>query len=164
MTIRLLKSLMVLAVGLWGLLVGVDNLLDYGSNWQFVRHVLSMDTVFPDNPLKYRAVTNTTLEALGYWGIIAAELAIGLLCVGGAWKLVRARRDVASFNAAKAMAATGLTLLFLLYYVGFVTVGGEWFGMWQSQIWNGQAKAVEFLTCGMLVLIVLLLPESADHR
>jgi predicted small integral membrane protein len=155
---------MVLAVGLWALLVGIDNLLDYGSNWQFVRHVLSMDTVFPDNPLKYRAVTSSALEAAGYWGIIATELAVGIACVVGAWQLFRARSDVAAFNGAKTLGACGLTLLFLLYYIGFVTVGGEWFGMWQSQIWNGQAKAVEFLTCGMLVLIVLLLPESADHR
>ena len=39
---------------------------------------------------------------------------------------------------------------------GFVIVGGEWFCMWQSTLWNGQAKAVMFLTCAMLVLIVLL--------
>ncbi len=164
MTIRTLKVLMVLAVGLWALLVGVDNLLDYNANWQFVRHVLSMDTVFPDNPLKYRAVTDSRVEAFGYWAIIATELLIGVLCVGGAARLYRARRDIRAFDAAKSTAACGLVLLFLLYYVGFVMMGGEWFGMWQSQVWNGQAKAVEFLTCAMLVLIVLLLPESENHR
>lgn len=58
--IRLLKALMVLSVGLWGVLVAADNLLDYDSNWQFVRHVLSMDTVFPDNRLRYRAITDPT--------------------------------------------------------------------------------------------------------
>jgi predicted small integral membrane protein len=33
--------------------------------------------------------------------------------------------------------------------------------MWQSTIWNGQAKAVMFVTCSTLVLIVLLVPEEA---
>ena len=29
----------------------------------------------------------------------------------------------------------------LLYIVGFLVVAGEWFAMWQSKIWNGQATA-----------------------
>lgn len=163
MTLRLLKSFMVAAVGIWGILVAADNLLDYDSNWHFVQHVLSMDTVFSDNALKYRAVTNPTLEALAYWAIIVTEWAIGLLCLAGAWRLFATRRDRRAFMAAKPIAAYGLVLLFLLYFVGFVMIGGEWFSMWQSQIWNGQAKSVMFLTCGMLVLIVLLLPEESEN-
>ena len=54
MTIRILKALMVASVGAWALLIAVDNVIDYDSNWQFIRHVLSMDTVFPDNALKYQ--------------------------------------------------------------------------------------------------------------
>jgi predicted small integral membrane protein len=34
--------------------------------------------------------------------------------------------------------------------------------MWQSQIWNGQAKSVMFITCAMFVMVVLLLPEESD--
>ncbi len=162
MTIRLLKSLMVAAVGLWALVVGADNLVDYDANWQFVKHVLSMDTVFPDNPLRYRAITNPTLQAIAYAGIIATELAIAALCLAGAWRLFRARRAARAFEAAKPLAACGLVLLFLLYFLGFVLVGGEWFDMWQSNVWNGQAKAVMFLTCAMFVLVVLLIPEPQD--
>lgn len=163
MTIRLLKSLMVAAVGLWALVVGADNIVDYDSNGQFVKHVLSMDTVFADNPLKYRAITSPAIQTLAYWAIIATELAIGAMCVAGAWRLFRARRDPRAFTAAKSLAACGLVLLFLLYYLGFVLVGGEWFDMWQSNVWNGQAKAVMFLTCGMFVLVVLLIPESPEY-
>lgn len=162
MTIRFLKSLMVAAVGLWALVVGADNLVDYDANWQFVKHVLSMDTVFPDNPLRYRAITNPTLQAIAYAGIIATELAIAALCLAGAWRLARARRAPRAFEAAKPLAACGLVLLFLLYFLGFVLVGGEWFDMWQSNVWNGQAKAVMFLTCAMFVLVVLLIPEPQD--
>ena len=157
MTIRVFKSLMVAAVGIWGILIAVDNVIDYDSNWQFVRHVLSMDTVFPDNALKYRTITNPKIQALGYWAIIATEWAIGFLCLAGSWRLFASRRDRHAFVAAKPLASCGLVLVFLLYYVGFVVIGGEWFSMWQSQVWNGQAKAVMFLTCAMLVLIVLLL-------
>ena len=48
------------------------------------------------------------------------------------------------FMRAKTPAVVGLTLGLLLYMVGFVTIGGEWFAMWQSATWNGQQKAFEF--------------------
>ena len=162
MTIRLLKALMVFVVGFWALLIAADNIFDYDSNWEFVRHVLSMDTVFPNNALKWRAITNPTLQSLGYWGIIATEWVMCALCFAGAWQLFKARRSRAAFATAKPTAACGLGLIFLLYYVGFVIVGGEWFCMWQSQIWNGQAKAVMFLTCAMLVLLVVLAREEDE--
>ncbi|HYP85989.1 DUF2165 domain-containing protein [Variovorax sp.] len=158
--IRLLKIAMVLAVGLWALLIASDNLVDYDSNWQFVRHVLSMDTVFPDNRLRWRAITDPRLQALGYWAIIATQWLMSALCLAGAARLFAARRHAGAFSAAKALAAWGLGLVFLLYFVGFVVIGGEWFCMWQSTIWNGQAKAVMFLSCAMFVLLVLLVHDE----
>ncbi len=158
--IRLIKAIMVLAVGLWALLVGFNNVADYEANRQFVQHVLAMDTVFPDNPLKHRAITDPRWQTAAYWLIIAAEFTMGALCVLGACRLFAGWRSRARFIRAKPLAACGLTLVFLTYFVGFVIIGGEWFCMWQSPIWNGQAKAVMFLTCAMLVLIVLLLDEQ----
>jgi predicted small integral membrane protein len=120
-----------------------------------------MDTVFPDNALKSRAITDPTLQKLAYWAIIATQWAMATLCLYGATRLLRSRDDRAAFVAAKAPAALGLLLVWLLYYVGFVAIGGEWFSMWQSPVWNGQSKAVMFVTCSMLALVVLLLPEEA---
>ena len=57
-------------------------------------------------------------------------------------------------------AVLGLTIGLLLYITGFVTVGGEWFAMWQSATWNGQQKAFEFTAMISAVLIVVLLPED----
>ena len=54
--------------------------------------------------------------------------------------------------------------MFVLYFMGFLLVGGEWLSMWQSTVWNGQAAAVRLLTCGMFVLIVLLIPEDDQRR
>jgi len=44
---RLSKTVMVGSLGVFGLLVALNNITDYGSNYAFVRHVLSMDTTFP---------------------------------------------------------------------------------------------------------------------
>lgn len=161
-TIRIVKSTMVASVGLWSLLIAFNNIVDYGSNLAFVQHVLAMDTVFPDNAVKYRAITNPVIQQIGYWGIIATEWTMAGLLLAGAWRLFAACGDRRAFISAKAMPALGLLLVFLLYYIGFVAIGGEWFTMWQSTIWNGQQKAVMFLTCSTLVLIVLLLPEQDE--
>jgi predicted small integral membrane protein len=161
--IALLKSILVGAVGLWALLVALGNVMDYGSNWQFVQHVLAMDTVFPDNRLRWRAITDPRLQQLAYLLIIAWQWLMALTCLAGAWRLLSALRacgDRHAFIAAKALAATGLVLVILLYYVGFVVIGGEWFSMWQSTDWNGQGKAAMFAGCATAALIVLLLPEE----
>ena len=52
LVIRLAKLLMVAALAAFAFLVTYDNIVDYGANYQFVQHVLSMDTTFPDNTLK----------------------------------------------------------------------------------------------------------------
>ncbi|HWK37909.1 MAG TPA: DUF2165 family protein, partial [Hyphomicrobium sp.] len=58
MVIRTAKVLLVLMIGLFSLLVGLDNIVDYGTNYAFVQHVMSMDTVFPTSTLTWRAVTS----------------------------------------------------------------------------------------------------------
>lgn len=158
--LRVVKAVLVATVGGWAALVAYGNLADYAGNWAFVQHVLAMDTVFPNNPLKSRAITDPAIQKYAYWAIIATEWLMSLLCLYGAWRLFRARHDRRAFIDAKAPAAVGLLLVWLLYFVGFVAVGGEWFSMWQSAVWNGQQAAVRFLTCAMFVMIVVLLPEE----
>ena len=79
LAIRLVKTAMVASTALFALLVAYNNLADYDSNYEFVRHTLSMDTTFPDNALKGRAITSPTLWTLAYWSIILAEAATGLV-------------------------------------------------------------------------------------
>jgi predicted small integral membrane protein len=45
---RIAKLVMVGCLALFALLVAFDNLTDYDTNYAFVRHVLSMDTTFPE--------------------------------------------------------------------------------------------------------------------
>jgi predicted small integral membrane protein len=161
MIVRLSKFALVLAVGLFGLLVGGDNVIDYATNYAFVTHVMDMDTVFPDSTLTWRAVTSPVLHEIAYAGIIAAELLSGALCVAGAARLWRVRGAPApDFNAGKDLAIAGLVLGLLLWFAGFLIVGGEWFQMWQSKTWNGQEAAFRFIACIALVLIFLNQPDG----
>ena len=78
------------------------------------------------------------------------------MCWAGAYRLFKALKAPASqFNKSKKTAIAGLTLGFLVWQVGFMSVGGEWFGMWMSKEWNGVPSAFRFFTTIILVLIYL---------
>jgi predicted small integral membrane protein len=84
-----------------------------------------------------------------------------VLCwIGAAALARRLRADAATFNRAKSFAVLGLTLGFLLWQVGFMSIGGEWFGMWQSQQWNGVPSAFRFLMTIIAVLIFVAMPDQ----
>ena len=70
---RYAKIVMSLVLASFCLLVTFDNITDYGTNYLFVQHVLSMDTTFPGNALMYRSITNPVLWQIAYGLIIAAE-------------------------------------------------------------------------------------------
>jgi predicted small integral membrane protein len=64
--VRSCKIALVAAVALFFTLVAVGNITDYDSNWQFVQHVLSMDTTFPDSKIHWRAITDPAIQQAGY--------------------------------------------------------------------------------------------------
>jgi predicted small integral membrane protein len=158
---RLLKVAMVASTALFALLVALNNLVDYGSNYEFVRHTLSMDTTFPGNALMGRAITEPSLWSIGYWLIILTEAAVGLILGFAAIQLaVNARSGASRFNAVKKFAVVGVGLGFLLWFAGFMVVGGEWFAMWQSKTWNGQEAAFRFYMTLLAVIIFVSQPDG----
>jgi predicted small integral membrane protein len=159
--IRAAKAATVAAIALFASLVTFGNVTDYNTNFAFVEHVLSMDTIFPFSTITYRAITSSALHHAAYDLIIAVEGVIALLCWIGAVALARRlRADAAAFNRAKTFAVLGLTLGFLLWQVGFMSIGGEWFGMWQSQQWNGVPSAFRFVVTIIAVLIFVAMPDQ----
>ncbi|MBZ9808374.1 MULTISPECIES: DUF2165 family protein [unclassified Mesorhizobium] len=161
MTLRFSKIVMCLCLAAFAFLVAFGNVTDYGSNFAFVQHVLSMDTTFPGNTLMYRSITNPSLWTTGYWLIIAGEALTSLLYLIAAWNLWQARNASGQvFNDAKKFAVIAATMGFLIWYLGFMVVGGEWFAMWQSSIWNGQQKAFMFYMTMLAVLIFVIQPDG----
>jgi predicted small integral membrane protein len=162
--IRAAKAALVAAVALFASLTAFGNLTDYNTNFVFVEHVMSMDTIFPFSTIHYRAITSPALHHAAYALIIAAEAATAVLCwIGAAALAIRLRAEAAAFERAKAFAVLGLTLGFLVWQVGFMSIGGEWFGMWQSQQWNGVPSAFRFLMTIIAVLIFVALPDREPN-
>lgn len=158
---RLAKVALVAATAVFVTLVVFNNLTDYDSNYQFVLHVMNMSTTFPGNHGMWRAINVPWLHHLTYASIILWEAATAVLCWFGAWRLLGAARgSAAGFFAAKSAAVAGLSLSLLQWLIAFLTVGGEWFLMWQSQTWNGQTAAGRMFDAVGIVLLFLVLPDA----
>lgn len=158
---RLAKIAMVAGLALFALLVCLNNLVDYGSNFAFVQHVLAMDTTFPGSALRARAIADPTLHHAAYAAIILGEGLTGLLFSLATVSMLRALRAPAdAFNRAKRFAVLGAAVGFTVWFTGFMVVGGEWFAMWQSPSWNGQDAAFRFYVTILLVTIYLCMRDG----
>ena len=160
MIVRLAKITLVASIALLMTFIAFNNLTDYGSNFAFVQHVMSMDTTFPDNKGMWRGITSPSLHHVFYAVIITWETLSAVVCWIGAIKCFRARSSSAmEFNRAKDAAICGLILILLLFTVVFLGVGGEWFMMWQSAAWNAQPAAFRMIGTTGVVLVFFSVPD-----
>jgi len=157
MITRIAKLLLLSGVALFYSLVVFNNITDFDSNYQFVRHVLMMDSTFPGNRGMWRALDAPFWHLSFYFSVIAWEMVTTILCWWGTIALLRAlRKPAVEFNAAKRIPVIALTLSMMMWLVAFLSVGAEWFLMWQSHTWNGQEAAFRmFVVVGVVMLIML---------
>jgi predicted small integral membrane protein len=161
MTLRTSKLLLVFGVALYYSFVVLNNTTDYNSNFQFIRHVLMMDSTFPANRGMWRAINSPAWHTVFYFSIIAWESTTMVMAWWGGIRLARElRAPAAAFNHAKKLAIAALTLSLLMWLVAFLSIGGEWFLMWQSKAWNGQDAAFRMFTVIGLLLLLVAKPDA----
>lgn len=164
MITRLSKLLLVKGIALFYTLVVFNNITDFDSNYQFVRHVLMMDSTFPGNKGMWRAIDAPFWHLSFYLSIIAWEIATAILLWIGAILLFRnLRQPAVRFNAAKRISIAALTLSMTMWLVAFLTVGAEWFLMWQSHTWNGQEAAFRMFAVVGFVLLLTIQPDRDEQ-
>lgn len=157
---RLSKIVLVASVALFLTLTIFNHVIHYPVHLTFLQNVMSMNSVFLDNQMSWRAITIPLLQQLIYWIFVLWEVIAAALCWRGVYEGWQASQEnPTTFQQAKALAIGGLTLTLLMWMVAFV-VGGEWFLMWQSEIWNGQETAFRLITMIGIILIFISLPEQ----
>ncbi|WP_078955349.1 DUF2165 domain-containing protein [Streptomyces griseus] len=150
-------------VALYTALVAFGNITDFGTNQQFVRHVLSMDTTFKDPDLMWRAIESPALQNAAYVAVIVWEAAAALVLLAATWLWIGALRGGASHRA-RAASTVGLVMVLLLFGMGFLAIGGEWFAMWQSSDWNGLDAAARNVALAGFALLVVHLPAEPSGQ
>lgn len=158
-TIRTVVALLALSTGVQMAFIAFGNITDFGTNQAFVVHVLAMDTTFESPHTMWRAITSTGVADTAYLAIIAWEIiaAIVLIAAFAAW--LRGRT-----TGARQLSIIGWLMWVLLFGLGFIAVGGEWFEMWQSSKWNGLQPALQNLIIASvgLILVALIDKRGAD--
>ena len=163
MAVRISKCLLIFCVAFFYTLIVFNNTTDYNSNYQFVRHVLQMDSTFPGNGGMWRAINQPIIHTLFYLSIIFWEIITAVLCWWGCISLVRAvKLSPNEFIRAKNIGVIALTFGMLMWSGAFLSIGGEWFLMWQSRTWNGQDAAFRMFVVLGIILLYLVMPEPTD--
>jgi len=160
LVVRLTKVFMTAALAAFAAIVAYDNVVDYGSNYAFVQHVLSMDTTFPGNALMHRAILDETMWRNGYAVLIGGEALTAVLFIIGALLMLFSLNAPSRFSRAKVWVVAGTGVGFAIWFFGFMVVGGEYFAMWQSKTWNGQEAAFRFYMTMMVVAIFVSMGED----
>ncbi|MBK0866646.1 DUF2165 domain-containing protein [Saccharopolyspora sp. HNM0986] len=144
-------------------LIAFGNITDYGTNAEFVQHVFAMDTTFQTNGTMWRAITTPGLAQAGYLAVIVWEVLTAVVLVAAFVFWVRPGSQ--GIETARRLASLGWLLELLLFGGGFITIGGEWFQMWQSDKWNGLQPALQNLVIAGIGLVLVHLPmrESAER-
>jgi predicted small integral membrane protein len=160
MILRAAKISLVFSVALFYTFVVLNNVTDYDSNYQFVRHVLMMDSTFPANRGMWRAINSPGIHTAFYVSIIVWESITMVLAWAGGLRLVSTfSAPAADFHRSKSIAVMALTAALLMWLVAFLSVGGEWFLMWQSHNWNGQDAAFRMFAVIGIVLVLVAYPS-----
>src|SRR5260370_41710389 len=121
-----------------------------------------MDTTFPGNALMGRAITSPTVWTLAYWAIIVVEAVTGIVLALATVRLAaNLRASAVRFNSAKTYVVVGAGLGFLLWFTGFMVVGGEWFATCQSKVCHGPASAFRFYIT-LLAVGLFVNPPAGD--
>ena len=157
---RGLKILMTAGLAVLCALIAIGNIHDPDANLRFVQHVLSMDTVAPESAMVSHGVTIPLIWRIGFWSIVAGEALTAALFAWGVAELLRARKYKArAFHQSTRFVYAGAGCAFLIWFIGLSAVGGEWFAMWQSQVWNGQQAAFRIFASILLVSIFIAQPD-----
>jgi len=161
-SIRYLKIVLVAFVGLAGLLFVAGNIANWDAGLGLVGYVVSMEGHEIYGSHIFPPVTNPALVTLAFLLILAGESLVGVLSLMGAWDLWSARNGGAdAFNASKTYAVLGTGMAVVVWFGGFVVIGGVLFQMWQTEIGHGSfADAFIFAAAGGLVLLIVSGPDA----
>ena len=158
---RRLKIFMTGGIAVLCIFIVAGNVHDPGANLLFVQHVFGMDTILPGSAMADHALPNPLMWRIGFWLIVMGEAVTAILFVVGTVELLLARNlNARDFHQAKRFVFVGAGCGFLVWFLAFLAIGGEWFAMWQSQVWNGQQAAFRILASILLVLIFVAMPDA----
>jgi predicted small integral membrane protein len=153
--LRLLKALIVLLVGLQALFYALQNIANLHGAMFAIGYVISgVDHQHYPNTLFFHS-GNPTLAIAALSLVVVGELAVGFFGLKGAWDMLAARNaSPEQFRNSMRAGQVAAALALLTWFGLFMTFGGAFFQMWQTEIGNGSLdEAFKFATVSVLAIL-----------
>jgi predicted small integral membrane protein len=161
LTVRLSKILLLFSIANFCIFTLINQYYEYNVSFEAVKHVLMMDTVNLPNIVNFRSITNLNIITAALWLIILSEALCGILCLIGCFHmLLNLKSGAKNYNQAKKFGVAGLTVGIILWQVGFMTIGGDWFEMWLSPTWNAVEPSFRLIIIFAVILIYLTIKDE----
>lgn len=165
--LRLLKVLIVLVIGLQAVFYALQNIANVHGALFAIGYVISgADHQHYPNTLFFHS-GNPAFAIAALILVVLGELTVGFFGLKGAWDMF-AVRHAASEQFRSSMSAGQVAAAFaLLTWFGlFMTFGGAFFQMWQTEIGNGSLdEAFKFATVSAIaILFVYNTPDGESRR
>ncbi len=158
--IRITKITAALFIGTIGLLVFAGNMVNLNSAYEFVSFVVA-GVEQPYYKIIGPTVTAVWLTWVALAVIMAVELAVGILGLSGAMRMIQKRGGTSDdFNKSKVHAVLAGILGMLLWYGFFIVIGEGYFQMWQTELGLGAVSGA--FRYGSVCAVLMFFISSKD--
>ena len=159
---RILKALLVLFIGLHALFYALQNIANLDAAVGAIGYVMSGadHQAYPDTLFFKTGSPAAAWAALIL--ILAGEFAVAFFGIKGGWDLFTVRKSsVEQFHAAKSAGLWAAGLALLTWFAMFMTFGGAFFQMWQTEVGTGSLEgAYMFAMASAVVMLFVYLTED----
>ncbi len=159
MALRITKAVLILLVGLWGLIGGIQNFALIGSGFDAVAAVLNPDPSEVSGLASWQSIENPLMIWIAWAVIPVSKLGGAAFCFLGAYRMWRSRSENAeSFKKAKSFALVGCGIIIAMLFGGFIVAAEIYFLQWQTEL-GAMALPVAFRYIGCIGIIAIFVQQ-----
>jgi len=139
--VRIIKSLLVLSIGLHALFYGLQNIANLSTAHESLVYVLSGTDHEVYRETFFVKLSDPLISWVALAMVLVGEFAVAFFGIKGGWDLLKARTAPAEeFHAAKRAGIIAAALALLVWFGFFMTFGAAFFQMWQTQLGTGSME------------------------
>lgn len=159
---RILKSVLVLFIGLQALIYAVQNIANINEAHAALAYVMSGadHSAYPQT--MFFKTGNPVLAWLALALVLAGEFAIAFFGIKGGWDMFSARNaTVEQFHSAKSGGLWAAGLALFVWFGLFMTFGAAFFQMWQTEVGAGSMEgAFMYSVASAIAMLFVYLTED----
>ena len=159
---RILKSLIVLFIGLHALFYALQNVANIGAAFGGIAYVMSGADHAPYPETLFFKSANPLLVWPALALVLIGEFSVAAFGIKGGWDLFAARKGTTDeFHSAKSGGLWAAGLAILTWFGLFMAFGGAFFQMWQTEIGAGSLEGA-FMFASMSAVAMLFVYLTKD--